>query len=391
MPYDFLNEIDRKNTHAEKYELAKQLFGSESVQPMWVADMDIPTPKFIIDAVKSRLDHPVLGYTLADDKTYQAIIEWQARYDYQVDKQEILFTHNVANGFHIAIQACTQPGESILVFTPIYPPFLTAPVSNHRNVLEQPLVGDENGYYQIDYAQLERNLTNEDVTALLLCHPHNPVGRSWSEDELVKIVELCDKYDVIIISDEIHADLTYPPHQHKPLASLSGKAKDITITLNSPGKTFNLGGLQIGYAIIANKPLRESYQACLNQVSINGLSCFGYEAIKAAYSNEGWLWKQELLNHLQSNINAFIKAIEEKHQEVIIQPPQATYLVWMNFKNVFSNQTDLKNWWALNVGLGLSNGKAFGGEFNTGEGCMRINLAVSEETLVRVIEEIKQA
>jgi len=383
--------IDRNGTGSEKYDLRQKLFGDEEVLPMWVADMDIATPEFIIDTLKQRLDHSILGYTLADDATYQSIIDWQAKYRLKVKKQEIVFTHNVAHGFHTAIQACTKPKERVLVFTPVYPPFITAATFNDRVTIEQPLIPNTSGEYELDLREFENNIIDHQIKALLFCNPHNPIGKVWTETELTTIITICNAHNVTIISDEIHADLTFQPNIHKPLASLSNAISTNCITLNSPGKTFNMGGMQIGYAIISNKDLRETYQACLKASGIEGLHLLGYEAIKAAYSSQGWQWKDALLEHLKTKIDRFIEVISRELPKVLIAKPEATYLVWINFAAYFNTQQELKDWWNHIVGIGLSNGQAFGGKHNSGDLYMRINLAVPSMTLDKVLDRITSA
>ena len=382
--------ISREGFNSEKYDLRKSLFGRDDVMPMWVADMDLPTPPFIVDALKQRLEHPILGYTLSDDATFQAVIDWQAQHNYDVEKSQIIFTHNVANGFFMAIQAFTEPGEAVLVQPPIYPPFLSAPEANQRKLVEAP-VELIKGSYQINFDAFEKLIIEHDVKLFLFCNPQNPSGRVWQREELFKLADICLKHQVTIVSDEIHSDLVYEPYQHIPIASLSSDIANNTITLSSPGKTFNLGGLQIGYAIIANPELKAAYLKICNANRIDGLNLFAQEALKAAYSQQGKQWRDDLkylLNQHFDHVDIFFKQYLPK---VEVMRPQASYLLWLDFKCLFKDQQTLKHWLIHDAKLGLNDGVSFGGQSLVGNGFMRLNVAVSSEVLTECFSRIKSA
>lgn len=387
-PFDSV--YSRENTAAEKYQLRQALFGTNDVLPMWVADMDLPTPDFIIDALKKRLEHPLLGYTLATDATYQAIINWQAQHNYAVKAEEIVFTHNVANGFFMAVAAFTQPGESVLVTPPVYPPFMQAPEKQGRQTVEVPLLLKD-GSYHMNFAAMEQAMQQQNVKLFLLCNPQNPSGRVWQADELAQLVDLCSRYGVIIISDEIHSDLVYPGFKHTPTASLSEQAAQITVTLSSPGKTFNLGGLQIGYAIIANLQLKAAYLKVCQANAISGLNLFALIALEAAYSHAGKQWRDQLIAHFQRNIERLEHFFAEHFPEVEVMRPQASYLVWLDFRQRFKDHATLKSWLVEDAKLGLSDGESFGGRSGAGTGFMRINLAVPPALLERALQQLENA
>jgi cystathionine beta-lyase len=387
-PFDSV--YSRENTAAEKYQLRQALFGTNDVLPMWVADMDLPTPDFIIDALKKRLEHPLLGYTLATDTTYRAIINWQAQHNYAVNAEEIVFTHNVANGFFMAVAAFTQPGESVLVTPPVYPPFMQAPEKQGRQTVEVPLLLKD-GSYQMNFAAMEQAMQQQNVKLFLLCNPQNPSGRVWQADELAQLVDLCTRYGVIIISDEIHSDLVYPGFKHTPTASLSEQAAQITVTLSSPGKTFNLGGLQIGYAIIANPQLKAAYLKVCQANAISGLNLFALIALEAAYSPAGKQWRDQLIAHFQRNIDRLESFFAEHFPEVKVMRPQASYLVWLDFRQRFKDHAALKSWLVEAAKLGLSDGESFGGRSGAGTGFMRINLAVPPALLERALQQLENS
>ncbi|WP_019557492.1 MalY/PatB family protein [Thiomicrorhabdus arctica] len=385
---DELNQtISREGSYAEKYALREALFGTEDVLPMWVADMDLPTPSFILDALKKRLQHPLLGYTVTPEPVYQAIIDWQAHHHYHITTSQIVFTHNVANGFHMAVSAFTQPGDSVLVQPPIYPPFLQAPKLNDRTLVETPLVR-LNHQYQIDFAAFETAIVDNQVKLFLFCNPHNPVGRVWLRSELEQIAEICVRHNVIIVSDEIHSDLVYDGQQHVPIASLSPEVANITVTLSSPGKTFNLGGLQIGYALIANPQLKTAYLSIANSVSIHNLNLFAMIALQSAYSKQGFTWKEDLLKHFTQNLDTVENFVKEFLPLVTFSRPQASYLIWLDFREMFDDQETLKNWLVQKAKLGLNDGLAFG---EAGKGFMRMNIAVSKPALLKALKQLETA
>lgn len=388
--FNFNQPISRIGTHAEKYELRKAVFGTEDVLPMWVADMDLPTPPFVLNAIKSRLNHSLLGYTHTPDSLYQAIIDWQKQHNYQVTQSQIVFTHNVANGFFMAVAALTRPGDSIVVQLPIYPPFLKAPKLHDRELIETPLQLINNRY-EIDFEAFEKSIVDNSVKLFLFCNPQNPSGRVWQLPELQKLANICLKHHVIIVSDEIHSDMVYAPNRHIPIASLSEEVANITVTLNSPGKTFNLGGLQIGYAIIANPTLKAHYLKICQQSSIDSLNLFAQTALSASYTKQGQQWRDELLNHFTQNIDLLEAFFAKEFPQVKVMRPEASYLVWLDFRELFSSHQALKEWLIQKAKLGLNDGESFGGESQAGTGFMRINLAVAKMELEKALRQLKQA
>lgn len=381
---------NRADYHAEKYAQRHAQFGSNDVLPMWVADMDLATPSFILKAIQQRLEHPVLGYTQSSEAVYQAIIDWQARHGYTVKSEHIVFTHNVLNGFYMAVQALTQTGDAILVQPPVYPPFMNAPTANQRKLVEAPL-HNINNRYQIDFAQFETRIIDNNVKLFLFCHPQNPSGRVWLREELEQIAEICLRHHVIIVSDEIHADMVYTPHTHIPMASLSDEIAQQCVTLSSPGKTFNLGGLQIGYAIIANPAYKKRYRHNSFANGVGELNLFAQIALLAAYSEQGLVWKEQLLEHFSRNIHRLNAFFASQLPKVKVMLPDASYLVWLDFNAYFSNHAELKNWLINDAKLGLNDGESFGGESKSGTGFMRINLAIAPSVLEQALSQLQQA
>lgn len=397
--YHLNQPLSRAGTDAEKYVSRQVLFGTEEVLPMWVADLDLPCPDFVIQALQQRLQHPLLGYTVASDQLYQAIIDWQKRHDYKIEKSHIVFTHNVANGFHMAVAAFTQVGDAVLVQPPVYPPFLSAPTDNGRRLITAPLVlerTDDLFRYKIDFVAFEALVIQHSVKLFLLCNPHNPSGRVWCRQELLALATICLRHGVTIVSDEIHSDLVYPGHRHLPIASLSSEIAQITVTLNAPGKTFNLGGLHIGYALIANPALKASYLKVARSVSIGGLNLMAMIALQAAYSEEGFTWKQTLLQLLEQNIDRVEAFFALHFPQVKVMRPDASFLIWLDFSGLFTsnstaqltNQSELKTWLVNKAKLGLNDGLSFG---EAGKGFMRMNIAVSKIVLEQALSQLETA
>lgn len=384
---DLNQPINRQHTWAEKYDLCERLFGREDVLPMWVADMDLPTPPFILQALQARLQHPILGYSLAPPQTYQVIIDWQAQHGYQVSADDILFTHNVANGLFLAVQALTRPGDAVMIMPPIYPPFAKAVELNERKLVCADLLLQADQYH-IDWDAVERGFKQHQVKLLLFCNPHNPAGRVWSRAELTRLTRLCLDQGVTMVSDEIHSDLVFSPHTHLPLASLSPEVAQQTLTLSSPGKTFNLAGLQIGYAITANSQIKTAFQAAMARVKIEELNLMAMVALTAAYTPEGRAWRDHLLRHFSENINQLAVFLAEHLPQVGLIRPQASYLVWLDFRGLFAEHQTLKDWLIHQARLGLNDGLSYG---EGGRGFMRMNLAVPKSTLDQALVQLRQA
>lgn len=389
----FAKAIDRKGTDAEKYVLRHALFGREDLLPMWVADQDLPTPPFIIAALQQRLNHPILGYTHTPDRVLDRVVAWQAQYGYRINPAHLIFTHNVANGLFLAVQALSQVGDGVVIMPPIYPPFEQAIRCNERQPVAVPLRMTSNpAEYVMDFDGLANAFSRPEVSLCLLCNPHNPSGRVWTSAELTQLAELALVHNVSLVSDEIHGDLTLPPYQHCPLASLGDDIAQQTLTLSSPGKTFNLAGLQIGYAIAANPQHRAAFQAAAARVKIDELNLFALVALEAAYSDEGKAWRDALCQQLLVNIDRLQACLATACPKLRLMRPQASYLVWLDFNPLipdrFEDHTALQAWLINEARLGLNSGLSYG---EAGRGFMRINLAVSAETLDQACNQLQQA
>jgi len=295
MHYNFDKIINREHTASVKFDLRKEVFGKEDILPMWVADMDFETPDFVIDTLKKRLEHPILGYSYRPDSYYQSIINWvKRRHQWIIKKEWISFSPGIVPAINMAIMAYTEPGDQIIVQPPVYHPFFSAIKNNHRIQVDNPLTL-QNGRYFIDFNDLKAKL--KDAKMILLSNPHNPGGSVWSKEELQTLGELCVENDVLIMADEIHSDLVFKPAQYVPMASLSPEIANQTVTFIAPSKTFNMAGLATSSVVISNNILKEKFDQILDTIHISMGNIFGAVASEAAYTH-GDEWLDELLEYL---------------------------------------------------------------------------------------------
>ncbi len=382
--YDFNKIVDRQGTHAYKLELRKKIFGNPDVLPMWVADMDFETEPEIADAIKCRAEHAVMGYTIRGEWFQQSIVNWMSkRHQWRVETGWVEYAPGVVPSIVMAILAFTNPGDKILIQTPVYPPFFSVVKENNRELVCNSLVESKTGHI-IDYDLLEKQLSDPLLKLFVLCHPHNPVGRLWSKDELQRMGELCLKHDVMIVSDEIHSDLVLFGHKHIPMASISSEIAKITITLMAPSKTFNIAGLATSYVIISNKKLMAAYRQILTSWHLFTGNVFGGIALAAAYEH-GEPWLEELIKYLEGNVRAVQNFIADKMPEVKMVIPDATFLLWLDFRFLGMNQSELKDLIFNKAMVGLNDGSSFGVE---GHGFMRMNVgcrqSIVNEALMRI-------
>jgi len=386
MKYNFDEPIDRSHTHAVKYDVREAFFGKKDVIPLWVADMDFATPLSIQHAIQERAKHPIYGYTLKHPGYYKAIVGWlKNRHRWDVEAKNIAFSPGVVPGLALSILALTQPNDKIIVQTPVYFPFFSSITDNGRQMLINPLK-EKDGYYEMDFADLESKIDKQ-TKMILLSSPHNPVGRVWKKEELQRLVDICVKHNIIIISDEIHADLVFKRHSHVSLASISEKAKMQTITFMAPSKTFNIAGLSTSFAVIENPELRNKYNAILNAYHLGGGNLFGHTATEAAYA-EGEDWLNQMLAYTQENIRFVKDFFETNIPKLHFLEPEGTYLLWINFKALKMNDDELKDFLIQKAGIGLNAGTVFG---ENGSGYMRMNVACPRATLEKALNQLNAA
>lgn len=389
MTYNFDEIIPRENTDCVKFDLKKQLFGSDDVIPMWVADMDFKTPDFIVDAIKNRVDHPIYGYPIKPESYFTSQIDWmKERHQWDVQKEWIRFCQGVVPALNLIVHAYSEPGDKIIVQPPVYFPFFSAIKNNKRVQIDNQLVC-KNGKYSIDFKDLDKKIDAK-TRLLFLCHPHNPGGKSWSVKELIRLTEICLKKDVLIVSDEIHSDLILPGHKHIPTASISEESANRVITCIAPSKTFNIAGLGTSSVIISNPELRKKFDEIMEKIHIGMGNIFAITASIAAYTH-GKTWLNEVIEYIQGNIDLVIDFCSSNIPKIIPMIPEATYLVWLNCKQLGLSDQELKKFMIEKVKVGFNDGPMFGAG---GEGYQRMNVgcprSVVKEALKRLEKAVKE-
>ncbi|MDY6801203.1 MAG: PatB family C-S lyase [Bacteroidota bacterium] len=385
MQYNFDKIINRDNTSSVKFDLREKVFGKQDVIPMWVADMDFETPDFIIHALKKRLEHPILGYSYRPDSYFHSIINWvKRRHQWDIEKEWISFSPGIVPAINMAIMAYTKPGDKILVQPPVYHPFFSAIKNNNRIQVDNPLKL-QNGRYFIDFKDLKAKL--KDAKMILLSNPHNPGGAVWTKEELQTIGELCVENDVLIMADEIHADIVFKPAQYVPMASVSPEIADQTVTFIAPSKTFNMAGLATSSVITSNKILKEKFDQVLETIHIGMGNIFGTVATEAAY-NLGDQWLNELLEYLSQNMDYVEQFITKYIPQIKVIRPEGTYLMWLDCSGLNLKNKDLKDFMIHDARLGFNDGRMFG---TGGEGFMRMNVACPRITIEQALIKLKEA
>ena len=385
--YSFAKSACREETNAEKYTLRKALFNTEDILPVWVADMDIDTPDFVLDSVKKRLEHPIMGYEEVPDKAFQAQIDWmQTEHGICFKREDMLYSHSVVASMSVAIEAFSEIGDKVIVQTPVYPPFFHSVTQAKRKVLKNPLMQNDDGTYIFDIEDLKSKI-DSDTKLLLLCSPHNPVGRVWRREELEEILNVCLEHNIIVFADEIHSDLVYAPNKHIPFASLNSQARDITITAIGVGKTFNMAGFAMSSVAIQNERLREQFKEVYDTIHFAQGSSLSHVAFEAAYT-DGKVWLEDLKKHLMQNYMDLKNLCDAFPHLVKLTPIEATYLAWLDCRGMNLRDKSLRNFFVIEAKLGLNAGISFSKE---GSGFMRLNFAVSSAKMSEVIQRLEKA
>ncbi len=386
MRWDFDEQVNRQDTDCVKYDLRNEIFGTGNLIPMWVADMDFKTPDFIINAIRKRLEHEILGYSFRPHLYYKSIIDWHLkRYNWKIDKGWICFSPGVVPALNLCTLAFTRPGDSIIVQPPVYFPFFSAVESHGRNLVYNKLI-EKGGRWTMDFESLT-GLVNDTVKMIIISSPHNPVGTAWRPDELKRLSEICLKNNILILSDEIHCDLVLPGFEHMPMATISDETAEITVTCVSPSKTFNLAGLSTASVIISNPVLRKYFNSKIDHLHIGNGNIFGTVASIAAYS-QGYEWLDKLLAYIDENVNFVISYFKEMIPEIVPVRPEATYMIWLDCRKLGMTGKELNNFFAFRAGVGLNEGSKFG---PGGEGFMRMNIATTHENIKTALEQIERA
>ncbi|MBU0688311.1 MAG: pyridoxal phosphate-dependent aminotransferase [Gammaproteobacteria bacterium] len=374
----------RPNTASLKYDLRREVFGRADVIPLWVADMDFAVPEAVQRALTQRAEHPVFGYTIHPDSMYDAQIHWlSTRHGWNVTRGSILFCPGVVPSLHACIMALTQPGDGVIVQPPVYAPFLTAAQTCGRKSLLNPLKLDA-GRYTFDLEDLER-CAQAGGRMLILCSPHNPVGRVWQQEELQALLAVCEQYDITVVSDEIHADLIYPGFQHVALATLNSKVKIVTAV--APSKTFNIPGLGLSALIVPEASDRKAITQAFDTLHVSACNPFSIAAFEAAY-REGAPWLDDLMGYLAGTRDMVRDYLRQQLPQIKMVEPQGTYLLWLDCREMGMSDKQLKDFFVQKAGVGMSPGAMFGTD---GSGYMRMNIGAPRSLINQALENISVA
>lgn len=377
---------DRLGTDCNKWDGCEEKFGDENLLPLWVADMDFEAPSCVKQALKEYVDFGVFGYYQIPNRYYEAFINWEKTYhDYDVKKEWIRFAPGVVPAFNWLIHILTNERDGVLITPPVYYPFKDAVVNNNRTLVESPLMRLED-HYELDYEDFERKIKEQNVKLFIFCTPHNPVGRVWKKEEIVKVLDICKKYGVYVIADEIHQDIIMDGYQ-KVTAAATGNYDEIMVTLTAATKTFNLAGCQNSIVVIPNESLRKRYDDYLTRLRITGGNAFGYIAVQSAYDG-GRKWLDEVLNIIEENYHLMKSVLEEKLPKVWIPKLEGTYLMWIDL-GAYVSADEIESVIQKDCGLAVDYGSWFGGEaYGT---FIRVNLATREENIRLAAEKIVEA
>lgn len=386
---EFENVINRRESRSVKWDMMEEIYGIEdasSILPMWVADMDFAAPQVVLDALQEKLDHGVFGYSFICEACKDAVRNWLfERHAWQTKNEWMMFHHGVVPAISSVIETFTSPGDAILVTPPVYPPFFQIPGYMERTIVECPLL-EKDRKYTIDFIEFEKAL-QQNVKLFILCNPHNPGGIVWTEAELRKIIELCGKYDVLILSDEIHADLIFPAYKHTALAAIAGEEAKRIITCVAPTKTFNLAGIQAALMIATDEKIREKLEQNAQAHGQMQLNTFAAAALKAAYE-EGGPWLTELLEVISGNMDYVIEELQTTFPSIKINKPHGTYLLWIDYRAMGLTEEEMMHKLLHKGKIALEPGSKYG---ESGRGFLRMNVACPPTTVKDAIQRFKIA
>lgn len=388
MSFNFDQIIERTNTNSQKFDARARYFGRGDLIPLWVADMDFAVPVCVTEALKKRAEHPVFGYTLYPESLYQSVIEWfRERHQWKIERDWILMMPGVVPSLHACCLALAEEGEGVIVQPPVYFPFFTTVTHTRRRLLLNPLQFCD-GEYRMDFVQLEKLAAEAKI--LLLCSPHNPVGRVWRKDELREILRIAQRHDLVILSDDIHADIVFPGHTHTMLGTFENDAEFTDfihrnlITAVAPNKTFNIPGLGLSSLIVPDAEKRKKILQVLDLLHVSNNNPFSVVAFEAAYKN-GQEWLDALLKYLDNNKHIVMAWFNQQIPEIKVIEPQGTYLLWLDCRALKLNDVQLREFFVRTCGVGLSPGTVFG---DGGSGFMRLNLGSATSVLQMALQAI---
>jgi cystathionine beta-lyase len=384
--YNFDEIINRQDTDCIKVDLLKERFGDAGLIPLWVADMDFRTPDFIVEALKKRCEHEIFGYTFPSDAYYRSIIEWVFyKHKWEIRREWLSYIPGIVKGIAFALDCFTQPGDKVIIQPPVYHPFRLVPEMQHRQVIENPLKL-VHGVYQMDFAHLE-SVIDEQCKVLILCSPHNPGGVVWEKETLATLAEICARHHILVVSDEIHAEMVYPQYTHYPFPAVSEAAASCSITFMAPSKTFNIAGIVASYAIVPDKHIRQKFYSFLHARELDEGTIFAFEATRSAYTY-GAEWLQQMRMYVIDNVNFVAGYLEKEIPAIQVYMPQASFLIWLDCRALGLSQKALVALFKEKAGLALNDGIMFG---TGGEGYMRMNVGCPRSVLKQALAALKEA
>ena len=385
--YDFDQVIERRGSGALKYDALDERYRKSDLLPLWVADMDFATPDFIVDALKERLEHPVFGYTLEPENYWPTVQQWIAsHHNWQVEREWLTYIPGIVKGIGLAVNCFVKPDEKVIIQPPVYHPFRLTPQGNGREVVFNPLIEKSDGTYAMDFEGLAE-VADEKCRMLILSNPHNPAGLVWDAETLRRLAHFCTERNILVISDEIHCDMTLNGHKHTPFASVSKEAAACSITFGAPSKTFNIAGIVSSYAIVPNPELRNRFYPWLAVNELNEPTLFAPIATIAAFT-QGENWRRQMLRYVESNVEFVIEYCAAHIPAIKPLRPQASFLVWLDCRALGLTQRELVDLFVNKAHLALNDGEMFGKE---GIGFMRLNVGCPRATLRQAMEQLKAA
>lgn len=383
--YNFDEIIARRGTSCVKHDMLNEVFGTDDLLPMWVADMDFKTPDFIVNAVKERCNHEVFGYTFAPEHYKMAVLNWmQKHYHIETKWKNIHFIPGIVQGIAFVLQAFTNPGDNVLITTPVYPPFINVPHRSGRRFVSSSLKTVD-GRFTFDFADLEEKAKLCKV--MILANPHNPGGTVWTKEELQQVATICKRHNVLVIADEIHADLTLPGHKHTSFTTVSDEALHNSITFIAPSKTFNMAGLASSICYVPDPDIKKQFFGFLDANELSLGTLFAYVAADAAFS-KGEEWLQQLLSYLQGNIDFTEDYLKTNLPQITMMKPQASFLLWMDFRALGLPHKELVDFLITQAKVGLNSGIDYGPD---GEGFMRMNIGTPRANIEEALRRIHDA
>lgn len=387
MTYDFSTPTPREHTDSVSLDMMAEATGRADLIPLWVADMDFPTPPFVVSAIERRLEQKILGYTCAPAEYYESIRAWnERRFAFRTPRETIHYVPGIVPAIYFAENCFTSVGDGVMSETPVYFPFHNVTAASGRRNIEVPLLLRDGRYYH-DYAEIERRLP--ECRMFILCNPHNPGGRSWTAEEIAQIARLCKKYGVVLVSDEIHADMTFAPARHVCTATTCPEAEDVTITMMAPTKAFNLPGVVASHTIVINPTLRRRFFAYLDGNDIGLGNVFAYDSVRACYSAEGEEWLSQMLDYVAGNIKYVSNFLASHCPKINAMQPEASFLVFLDCRELgFASSKELADFFISGAGLYLNEGAMFGAP---GSGFMRLNVGQPRCTLERAMRQLAAA